>query len=127
MDHELNSDLPQDDASIHHAVRSRPKLTGVIPAYNSSKVMTAAINSLIHQSVPLDDIIVVDDGSTDDTAAIAERTGVRVIRQANGGPAAARNTAIRATDAEWIFLLDADDTAFPDRVAIQLQHLEDPK
>lgn len=118
--------LPSDAARPATA-RRRPKLIGVIPAYNAGKVVTEAISSLLQQTVPLDEIIVVDDGSTDDTAAVAERTGVRVIRQANRGPAAARNVAIRATDADWIVLLDADDVAYPDRIAIQLEHLDDPE
>ena len=127
MSPDLNSEPPQADASIHHAVRSRLKLAGVIPAFNAAAVVTEAIDSLLHQTVPLDEIIVVDDGSTDDTASVAERTGVRVIRQTNGGPNMARNTAIRATDADWIFLLDADDVSYPERVAIQVRHLGDPK
>ncbi|MES2304413.1 MAG: glycosyltransferase family A protein [Gemmatimonadota bacterium] len=105
----------------------RPKLAAVIPAYNAASVVGNAINSLLQQTVPLDEIIVVDDGSTDATAAVAEATGVRVIRQANGGPGAARNTGILATEADWILLLDADDVAYPDRVAVQMECLDDPQ
>jgi glycosyltransferase involved in cell wall biosynthesis len=117
--------LPRDSAVLAAEPR-RPKLTGVIPAYNAAEVVTESINSLLRQTVPLDEIVVVDDGSTDDTAMVAERTGVRVIRQANAGPGGARNAAIRATDADWIVLLDADDVADPERVAIQSAHLGNP-
>ncbi len=126
MDFDLNTGTPPNEPALQRTTKRCPKIAGVIPAYNAAKVVTEAINSLLQQTIPVDEIIVVDDGSADDTAGVAERTGVRVIRQANGGPAAARNTAIRATDADWIVLLDADDVAYPDRVAIQLQHLDDP-
>lgn len=105
---------------------SAPRIAAVLPAYNAAGHVANAIASLQAQTAPPDEIIVVDDGSADDTAVVAERAGARVIRQANGGPAAARNTGIRATDAEWIALLDADDTARPERLARQRERLGDP-
>jgi glycosyltransferase involved in cell wall biosynthesis len=103
-----------------------PSVAFVIPAYNAAHVIAEAIASARCQSVPAREIIVVDDGSRDNTAEIAEREGARVIRQPNGGPAAARNAGIRATSAEWIALLDADDVCFPHRLERQLPHLDDP-
>lgn len=100
-------------------------VTAVIPAYNAASCVADAIRSLQAQSVPPDEIIVVDDGSRDDTAAIAERAGARVIQQENGGPAAARNTGIRAAESSWIALLDADDLARPSRLEQQLVHTLD--
>lgn len=102
-------------------------MTAVIPAYHAAAHVGEAVASLLAQTRPLHEIIVVDDGSTDDTAAVAERAGARVIRQANGGPAAARNTGIRAATTPWIALLDADDVARPDRLARQVALLEDER
>src|SRR2546423_15442913 len=87
-----------------------PRVCVIIPAYNSSAYLDRALYSVQHQTCPAEEIIVVDDGSTDGTVAIARAHGVRVITQENAGPAAARNTGIRAASAEWIAFLDADDT-----------------
>ncbi len=103
-----------------------PSIAFVIPAYNAANVIGEAIRSARSQTAPAVEIIVVDDGSRENTAEIAKREGARVIRQANGGPAAARNTGIRATDAEWIALLDADDLCFPTRLERQIPHMHDP-
>lgn len=97
-----------------------PHIAAVIPAFNSANSIAAAIASARQQIHPPDEIIVVDDGSGDDTARIAETAGARVLRQPNGGPGAARNAGIAATTAEWIALLDADDTWRPERLARQL-------
>ncbi|HEX3928873.1 MAG TPA: glycosyltransferase family A protein [Gemmatimonadales bacterium] len=105
---------------------SEPRIAAVIPAYNAAGVLGDAIASLQRQTVPPDEILVVDDGSADDTAAVAEAAGARVIRQANGGPAAARNAGIEATTAEWIALLDSDDLAYPTRLEREREHLSDP-
>ena len=101
------------------------RIAAVIPAYNAAGSIGGAIASAQAQRRAPDEIIVVDDGSADDTAAIATATGVRVIRQANGGPAAARNAGIASTSADWIALLDADDSWRPERIARQLPLLDD--
>jgi glycosyltransferase involved in cell wall biosynthesis len=101
-----------------------PRVAFVIPAYQAAEVVQRAISSALSQSTPADELIVVDDGSRDETAAIAAAAGARVIRQENGGPAAARNTGIRAAEAEWIALLDADDISRPDRLERQLPHID---
>ncbi len=103
----------------------RSRITAVVPAYHAAGYVAQAITSLLVQTEPPAEVIVVDDGSTDDTAAVAERAGARVIRQANGGPAAARNAGIRAATTEWIALLDADDIARPTRLARQATCLGD--
>jgi GT2 family glycosyltransferase len=81
----------------------------VIPAYNSERFIEEAIASIRSQTAQPAEIIVVDDGSSDRTAAIARALGATVHCQANGGPGAARNTAIRSTGQPWIAFLDADD------------------
>src|SRR5205085_6920251 len=86
-------------------------VTAIIPAYNRPGPTVRAIESILGQrpAVPAE-IIVVDDGSADDTADAAEATGVRVVRhEVNQGLAAARNTGIEAASHEWVALLDSDD------------------
>jgi len=102
-----------------------PRIAAVIPAYNAAAIVAAAVESLRRQTIPPAEIIVVDDGSRDDTSAVAARAGARVIRQENGGPAAARNRGIAATNAEWIALLDADDISYPTRIERQRHWIEE--
>lgn len=99
----------------------------VIPAYNSAATVGRAIDSARQQTAPADEIIVVDDGSSDNTAEIAAAAGATVLRQANGGPAAARNAGIGSTTAPWIALLDADDVARPNRLALQRAAMNDAR
>lgn len=104
----------------------RIEITAVIPAFNAAEFIAESIASLLNQTEPPVEVIVVDDGSSDDTAGVAARAGARVIRQANGGPAAARNAGIRSARADAIALLDADDIARPTRLARQRSGLADP-
>ena len=82
----------------------------VIPAYNAGKTLSETLAALQDQSVPPEDyeVIVVDDGSTDETAAVARRAGAECITQPNRGPAAARNSGVRAARGELILFTDAD-------------------
>jgi GT2 family glycosyltransferase len=93
----------------------------VIPTYNHARYLVDAINSALAQSYPYVEIIVVDDGSTDDTAGVMTQYGnrVRYIAQANRGLSGARNTGILVAQGEYIALLDADDFWHPD----YLQHV----
>jgi glycosyltransferase involved in cell wall biosynthesis len=82
----------------------------VIPTYNHARYLADAISSVIAQTRRPDEIIVVDDGSTDDPAAIVARfPGVQLIRQEHQGVSAARNTGLRSCTASHIVFLDADD------------------
>ena len=83
----------------------------VIPAYNVGRHIGRAIESVLGQSRRADELIVVDDGSSDQTAEVVKGYGsaVRYIHQDNGGASAARNTGIQAAGGEWIAFLDADD------------------
>jgi glycosyltransferase involved in cell wall biosynthesis len=83
----------------------------VIPAYNASRFIAATLESVLAQTFPPAEIIVIDDGSTDSTAEIAESFGppVRVIRRNNSGQAASRNFAVQQASCEWIAFIDADD------------------
>jgi GT2 family glycosyltransferase len=95
----------------------------VIPAYNAAAFLAETLATVTAQSVPPAEIIVVDDGSTDDTAGIARRAGARVVRTPNRGPPGARNAGIAAARGRWIALLDADDLWHPRKLALQLDAL----
>ena len=97
----------------------------VIAAYNAAATLSAAIDSVLAQTRPVDQIIVVDDGSTDTTADIARSYGdaVTLIQQPNAGPAAARNAGIAAAVGTWIAFLDADDQWHPHKQARQMAAL----
>jgi glycosyltransferase involved in cell wall biosynthesis len=102
-------------------------VTAVIPAYNSAAYIGNALRSVLGQTSPPREIIVVDDGSADGTAEVAACYPICVIRQKNGGPGAARNAGIRAASGEWIALLDADDCWNPDKLERQIPALNDPR
>lgn len=100
----------------------------IIPAYNAEATLGRAIDSALAQSSPPCEIVVVDDGSRDGTAAIAERYGppVRVIRQPNAGPGAARNRGVQETVSPWVAFLDADDEWLATKMESQLKLTDDP-
>jgi glycosyltransferase involved in cell wall biosynthesis len=90
----------------------------VIPSYNHARFLDEAIRSALGQRCAVTEVIVVDDGSTDDTTGIARgHPEVHLIRQAHSGVSNARNAGLRASRCEWIVFLDADDILFPDAVA----------
>lgn len=84
----------------------------VIPLYNKENTILNTLNSILIQSSPEYEVVVVDDGSTDKSSEIVETVNdsrVRLIRQANGGPSAARNRGVREARYPWVVFLDADD------------------
>ncbi|MBN8590140.1 MAG: glycosyltransferase [Anaerolineae bacterium] len=93
----------------------RHSISVVIPCYNQATFLANAIGSLLTQTRPPDEIIVVNDGSTDNTAEVAGRYGppVKLINQANRGLAGARNTGLQACTSDLIAFLDSDDTLEP--------------
>ena len=97
----------------------------IIPTYNRYNQVCEAVASVREQTCAPMEIIVVDDGSTDETSDLFARGNpdIQYIRQANSGPAAARNNGVRAARGEWIALLDSDDLWRPEKLAIQVQAL----
>jgi glycosyltransferase involved in cell wall biosynthesis len=109
--------------SASHAIPAR--IDVVLPAYNGSQVIRKALESALAQDVPLN-IIVVDDGSSDNSAEIAKSYGPRVtvISQANRGVSGARNTGLAAAQAPYVALLDQDDVWQPGKLSRQLDLIE---
>jgi glycosyltransferase involved in cell wall biosynthesis len=102
-----------------------PRVSVVIPAYNAARFIGQALDSVAQQTYRDFEIVVADDGSTDDTAEIAaSRPATIVLRRKRGGPAAARNDAIRASAGELIGLLDADDTWHPEKLGAQVERFD---
>jgi glycosyltransferase involved in cell wall biosynthesis len=101
-------------------------ISAVIPAYNCEKYIARAIQSVLAQIRPPDEIIVVDDGSTDKTAEVVRSFGDKVvlIQQTNAGVSAARNAGITAAKAQWIAFLDADDEWLPEKLQRQVDNLQ---
>lgn len=99
----------------------------IIPCYNRETLLAQTLRSLLSQTVEAVEIIVVDDGSTDGSANVAESFGspVRVIRQANAGPAAARNRGFRESTGEFLHFFDSDDVALPNKHEVQLQAIQE--
>jgi glycosyltransferase involved in cell wall biosynthesis len=98
----------------------------IIPAYNAETTLDDTLNSVRSQTHRNLEIVVVDDGSTDDTAIVAQRHSavdarVRIIRQDNAGVAAARNAGIAATSGRYVAPIDADDLWAPSKIECQLQ------
>lgn len=91
----------------------------VIPSYNRKHRLGQALQSVLEQTSAVDEIILVDDGSTDDSANLVKRCfpQVTVIRQGNLGVSAARNRGISAAQYDWIALLDSDDCWLPEKIA----------
>jgi len=100
-----------------------PLVSAIIPAYNAAPFIHRAIESALAQTHRLLEVIVVDDGSQDDTAKVAQGYPVTVIRQANGGPASARNKGASAASGEWLAYLDHDDSWHADKTRQQLNYV----
>lgn len=102
----------------HHAPL---KVSVIIPTFNRAWILAEAIDSVLDQTRPADEVIVVDDGSTDDTQALLRRYGgrIQILCQPNRGVSAARNAGIRRSTGALIALLDADDLWRPAKLARQ--------
>jgi len=100
------------------------KVSAIIPAFNRKDYIKRAVDSILAQTVPVDELIIVDDGSTDGTAGAVEAwygSKVRLVRQENTGVSGARRRGIQEARGEWIAFLDSDDEWMPERNA-QLLH-----
>lgn len=100
-----------------------PSFSVVIAAYNGAATLARAIDSILAQSYSPLEVIIVDDGSIDNTAVVAQRYGVpvRYFYQENAGASAARNAGVRVAQGEWLAFLDADDWYYPDRLRLHAE------
>lgn len=97
----------------------KPKFSVIIPTYNNAQYLVKAINSVLEQTYPAYEIIIVDDGSTDNTHQLVIdifHDAVKYIYQQNQGVSAARNNGAKAADGDWLTFLDSDDWYLPNRL-----------
>jgi teichuronic acid biosynthesis glycosyltransferase TuaG len=106
------------------------ELTVVIPAFNAGRTIAGALDSVRAQTLAATEVIVVDDGSADDTSTLVSDyilrhalLGWHLLGQQNGGPARARDKAIRAATCAYVALLDADDVWLPEKLEISVAHM----
>lgn len=123
---ELASYARKDDAAL-------PLITLVVPAYNEGVVIQAAVRSLLHLDYPNYEVLVIDDGSTDDTyekamvvAKESQRVSVRVISKRNGGKADALNTGMTWARGEFILNMDGDSKLSSNALRVCVRHFDDP-
>lgn len=104
---------------------SAPTVSAIIPVFNGAAYVGAAIASVLAQTRPVDEVIVVDDGSTDDTLAVLEELGavIRVVRQEHRGDSAARNHGVAMASGDLLAFLDHDDLWEPSKTERQIAAL----
>jgi glycosyltransferase involved in cell wall biosynthesis len=99
-------------------------ITAIIPTFNRAHTIERAIDSVLSQTIPCTEIIVIDDGSTDETSAILEKYKLKnqiiVIKTENHGVSAARNQALKIAKGNWISFLDSDDEWLPEKNKLQI-------
>lgn len=102
------------------------RIAAIIPTYKRAALVSRSIDSVLAQTRPVDEVIVVDDGSPDNTAEVVAAYGdrVRYVRQNNGGLSAARNTGVRVSTCDWVAFLDDDDEWLPNKIEKQIEALE---
>lgn len=102
----------------------QPLVSVIIPVYNGARFLRAALESVFAQTYRPIEVIVVDDGSADDSGVIAQSfPEVRYVRQQNEGVAAARNNGIQIARGEFLAFLDQDDLWTPEKLKVQVDHL----
>lgn len=119
--------VPTPDLRKTTAVcEAQPLVSVIIPTYNCGEFIAEAVQSVIDQDYQAKEIIVVNDGSTDDTSAVLKRFGnaIHVIDQRNCGPPAARNAGVRKAHGAYVAFLDADDVWLPHKLTRQVRYLE---
>jgi glycosyltransferase involved in cell wall biosynthesis len=104
-----------------------PTISVIIPTYNRPNYLTTAIESVLRQTSPPLEIIIVDDGSSDGTEQIIKTMisaiPIRFMRQSNQGPSAARNLGVSRAQADWVAFLDDDDLWYPDKLSVVIKHI----
>jgi glycosyltransferase involved in cell wall biosynthesis len=103
------------------------KISVIIPTFNRASVLPRAIDSVLKQSHPADEIMVIDDGSTDETRQLIQQqySEIIYINQPNKGVSSARNTGIKNAKGNWICLLDSDDSWQPNKLEKQIRAIDE--
>ena len=106
-----------------------PLISVIVPVYNVEDYLDQCMESIVGQTYPHLEILMVDDGSTDNSGTLCDQWAerdqrIRVIHQENGGLSAARNTALDAMSGELVIMVDSDDVLHPDAVSILLQAIQ---
>jgi glycosyltransferase involved in cell wall biosynthesis len=103
-----------------------PLVSVIMPAYNAERYVLEAVRSVLDQDYQPVEIVLIDDGSTDNTVELVRREApqARIIQQANSGVAAARNTGLQGARGELLCFLDADDGWFPGKLRAQVDYLQ---
>jgi glycosyltransferase involved in cell wall biosynthesis len=107
-------------------MRSIPKVSIIIASYNSARFLPETISSILCQTFQEFEIIVVNDGSTDNTVQILESylPYIQLVNQENKGPGAARNAVLHRAQGDYLVFLDADDLLLPDKLKVQVEYLD---
>ena len=102
---------------------NQPLVSVIVPVYNGERFLSATLKSILDQDYRPLEVLVIDDGSTDGTAAVAQSFAeIRYVYQSNHGVAVARNTGLEAARGEYIAFLDADDLWAPHKLSLQLDY-----
>jgi glycosyltransferase involved in cell wall biosynthesis len=101
------------------------RVTVIVPVFNGAAHLGETLAALAAQTRPIDELVVVDDGSTDDSAAIAEAAGATVLRGPNGGASAARNRGVEASTGDLLVFSDADDVPRRHKIEAQVAFLDE--
>ncbi|ACM19814.1 glycosyltransferase [Geotalea daltonii FRC-32] len=104
------------------------KVSVIIPTYNRSELLKCAITSVLDQAYDNYELLIIDDGSTDDTKSIVNGFGspkIRYIYQSNSGRSSARNYGIKLSKGEYVSFLDSDDIFLPNKLSLQVQALDE--
>lgn len=122
------SESHKDNQIILNATTARPKMplvSVVIPTYNSAAFLPQSIESVLQQTYDNFEVIVIDDGSTDNTEAVLAdyKDKIRYIKKNNGGPSGARNLGIAEAKGEFIAFQDSDDLWLPEKLQLQMEYL----
>jgi glycosyltransferase involved in cell wall biosynthesis len=121
---------PKEQASGGQQLATYPKVSVLVPCYNGAKTVREAIDSALTQTYPNVEIVVVNDGSKDDSLEVLRTYGDKIVLvdQANRGLSGARNTAIEHSSGDFLILLDSDDIFLPDTIEKRVRPmLENPK
>src|SRR3954469_15054656 len=108
--------------SPHNSALSDPLISVILPVYNRANWVSRAIDSVLSQTYQNFELLVIDDGSTDDTSRVLESYGsrIKVLKQAHAGAEAARNLGLEYARGEFVAFIDSDDMWSADRLSSQL-------